>query len=124
MMRATVAQSERDFMTLVARMKGAGVDLTTMAATIPGPARPSGARAGHEHSPNADGFASAVMSLPTDLQQAVELAFGVVAKGEAQSATPAGIEAVAAFSQPESPAAMGPSMEAIVARDNLRKALA
>jgi len=58
------------------------------------------------------------------LQQAVELAFGVVAKGEAQSATPAGIEAVAAFSQPESPAAMEPSMEAIVARDNLRKALA
>ena len=54
----------------------------------------------------------------------LELAFGVVAKGEAQSATPAGTEAVAASSRPESPAAMGPSMEACVARDNLRKALA
>jgi RNA-directed DNA polymerase len=54
----------------------------------------------------------------------LELAFGVVAKGEAQNAMTEGTEAVAASSRPESPAAMGPSMEAIVARDNLRKALA
>jgi RNA-directed DNA polymerase len=54
----------------------------------------------------------------------LELAFGMAARGEARSATPAGIEAVAASPRPESPAARGPSIEAIVARDNLRKALA
>jgi RNA-directed DNA polymerase len=54
----------------------------------------------------------------------LELAFGAAAKGEARSATPAGTEAATASPWPESPAARGPSMEAIVARDNLRKALA
>jgi len=54
----------------------------------------------------------------------LELAFGVVSKGEARSATTAGTEAATASPWPESPAATGPSMEAIVARDNLRKALA
>lgn len=37
----------------------------------------------------------------------LELAFGMAAKGEARSATPAGTEAAAASSQPESPAAAG-----------------
>jgi RNA-directed DNA polymerase len=54
----------------------------------------------------------------------LELAFGVVSKGEARSATTAGTEAATASPWPESPAATGPSMEAIVERDNLRKALA
>ena len=54
----------------------------------------------------------------------LELAFGVAAKGEARSATTEGTEAIAASPRPESPAARGPSMEAIVGRDNLRKALA
>ena len=52
----------------------------------------------------------------------LELAFGVAAKGEARSAATEGTEAIAASPRPESPAARGPSMEAIVGRDNPRKA--
>ena len=54
----------------------------------------------------------------------LELAFGAAAKGEARSAATAGTEAVAAIPWPESPAALGPSMEAMVERNNLRRALA
>ena len=54
----------------------------------------------------------------------LELAFGVAAKGEARDPATKGTEAGAATFRPESPAAVGPSMETIVARDNLRKALA
>src|ERR1019366_273219 len=46
------------------------------------------------------------------------------AKGEARSADAEGTEARAATTEIESRAAAGPSMEAIVERDNLRKALA
>ena len=53
------------------------------------------------------------------------LAFGEGAKGEARSARAGGIEADAASAADQSPAAFaGPCMEAIVERDNLRKALA
>jgi RNA-directed DNA polymerase len=44
--------------------------------------------------------------------------------GEARSAGVGGTEALAANTEVESRAAVGPSMEAIVERDNLRKALA
>ena len=54
----------------------------------------------------------------------LELAFGVAAKGEARDPATKGTEAGAATFRPESPVAVGPSMETIVARDNLRKALA
>src|SRR4051794_33166903 len=55
----------------------------------------------------------------------LELAFGPAAKGEAPSAGDAGTEARAARAWPERPAVrVGPSMEAVVGRDNLRKALA
>ncbi len=54
----------------------------------------------------------------------LELAFGTAAKGEARSSGPEGTEAGAAGAEPERPAALGPPMERIVARDNLRKALA
>lgn len=54
----------------------------------------------------------------------LELAFGTEAMGEARSAAPEGTEALAARAGPERPAAeLGPSMEAVVDRDNLRKAL-
>lgn len=54
----------------------------------------------------------------------LELAFGTAAKGEARSAASGGTEASTARAEPERPAAgLGPSMEAIVERDNLRKAL-
>jgi RNA-directed DNA polymerase len=59
----------------------------------------------------------------------LELAFGTEARGEAPSAAPGGIEAVAAQADPERPAAVpdliraGPRMETVVERDNLRKAL-
>jgi RNA-directed DNA polymerase len=46
------------------------------------------------------------------------------ATGEARSADAEGTEAPAAKTEVESRAAAGPSMEAIVERDNLRKALA
>ena len=46
------------------------------------------------------------------------------ATGEARSADAEGTEARAAISEIESRAAAQPSMEAIVERDNLRKALA
>jgi RNA-directed DNA polymerase len=54
----------------------------------------------------------------------LELAFGTVATGEARSAAPQGTETNTAASRPEIPAASGPLMEAVVERDNLRKALA
>ena len=55
----------------------------------------------------------------------LELAFGTEATGEARSIRAGGTEADAAGVAVESPAAMaGPCMEAIVERDNLRKALA
>ena len=54
----------------------------------------------------------------------VELNFGTGAKGEAPSAAAEETEARAARADLESQAVVGPSMEAIVERDNLRKALA
>jgi RNA-directed DNA polymerase len=54
----------------------------------------------------------------------LELAFGTDARGEAPSAAPQGTETSTAASRPETPAASGPMMEAVVERDNLRKALA
>ena len=55
----------------------------------------------------------------------LELAFGAEVRGEAPSAAPEGTEARAATAAPDSPAVpVGPTMERIVARDNLRKALA
>ena len=54
----------------------------------------------------------------------LDLAFPPTAKGEARSSGAAGTEARAARVATESPAAGGPSVEAIVERDNLRKALA
>jgi RNA-directed DNA polymerase len=55
----------------------------------------------------------------------LELAFPVTGAGEARNRLGAGTEANTADAASESPAAMaGPSMEAIVDRDNLRKALA
>lgn len=54
----------------------------------------------------------------------LELAFGTAARGEAPSAVPGGTETRAARAGPESPAAeLGPCLEAVVERDNLRKAL-
>ena len=53
----------------------------------------------------------------------LDLAFPPTAKGEARSPGAAGTEARAARVATESLAAGGPSMEAIVERDNLRKAL-
>src|SRR4051812_9797425 len=54
-----------------------------------------------------------------------ELAFGPAAKGEAPSAGDAGTEARAASARPERPTVrVGPSMEAVVERDNLGEALA
>jgi RNA-directed DNA polymerase len=54
----------------------------------------------------------------------LELAFDAVGKGEARTGRTEGIEAIAARPGVERPAAFGPSMEAVVERDNLRKALA
>src|SRR5882724_803289 len=55
----------------------------------------------------------------------LELAFPEIGAGEARNRLGAGTEAGAANAASESPAAMaGPCMEAIVDRDNLRKALA
>jgi RNA-directed DNA polymerase len=54
----------------------------------------------------------------------LELALSVRATGEARTTGTQGTEARAAVAELESPAAVGPSMEAIVERDNLRKALA
>ena len=54
----------------------------------------------------------------------LELALGSEGKGEARTAAPGGTEARAAAPVTENPAAVGPSMEAIVERDNVRKALA
>jgi RNA-directed DNA polymerase len=54
----------------------------------------------------------------------LELALGSEGKGEARTAASGGTEARAASPATESPAAIGPSMDAIVERDNVRKALA
>ncbi len=54
----------------------------------------------------------------------LELTLGTGAKGEARSAAAEGTEARAATASLESPAVAGPSMEAVVERDNLKKALA
>jgi RNA-directed DNA polymerase len=54
----------------------------------------------------------------------LELALGSEGKGEARTAAPGGTEARAAAPVTENPAAVGPSMGAIVERDNVRKALA
>ena len=54
----------------------------------------------------------------------LELALGSDGKGEAPTTAPGGTEARAAAPVTENPAAVGPSMEAIVERDNVRKALA
>ncbi|MER8969140.1 group II intron reverse transcriptase/maturase [Mesorhizobium sp. M0808] len=55
----------------------------------------------------------------------LELAFDGEAKGEALSTSAGGAEVLSAAPVPESPAALvGPMMERIVARDNLKKALA
>jgi RNA-directed DNA polymerase len=54
----------------------------------------------------------------------LELAFGTVVTGEARSPGQEGTEVGTAASRPETPAASGPPMEAVVERDNLRKALA
>src|SRR5215216_1053079 len=55
----------------------------------------------------------------------LELAFGAEVRGEAPSAAPEGTEARVAAAAPDGPAVpVGPTMERIVARDNLRKALA
>src|SRR5215217_1135813 len=55
----------------------------------------------------------------------LELAFRTEARGEAPSAAPEGTEARAATAAPDGPVVpVGPTMERIVARDNLRKALA
>jgi RNA-directed DNA polymerase len=55
----------------------------------------------------------------------LELAFGGAAEGEAPSLIAGGAEVLSAAPAPESPAApVGPMMERIVARDNLKKALA
>ena len=54
----------------------------------------------------------------------LELAFGTEARGEAPSAGPEGTEARAAHAEREGPAAvLGPCMEAVVERENLKKAL-
>jgi RNA-directed DNA polymerase len=58
-------------------------------------------------------------------QYQLELAFGGAAEGEALSPLAGGAEVTSAAPAPESPAALvGPMMERIVARDNLKKALA
>ena len=54
----------------------------------------------------------------------LELAFDAVGTGEARTDRSEGTEACAAAAEVESPAAFGPAMEAVVERDNLRKALA
>jgi RNA-directed DNA polymerase len=54
----------------------------------------------------------------------LELAFGTVGTGEARTGHAEGTEAVAAGADFESPAARWSSMERVVERDNLRKALA
>lgn len=54
----------------------------------------------------------------------LELAFGTEGRGEAPNAGPGGTEVEAARAETERPAAeLGPRMEQVVARDNLRKAL-
>ena len=54
----------------------------------------------------------------------IELSLGTGAKGEASSAAAQEPEARAAKACLERPAAAGPSMEAVVARENLKQALA
>ena len=70
------------------------------------------------------------VSRAVDLVQAmrqknqVELNSDIVAKGEAQSVAVRETEASAAKASLERPAVAGPSMEAVVERENLKKALA
>ena len=54
----------------------------------------------------------------------LELALEPAGKGEARTPVPEGCEPRAAAAITENPAAIGPSMGAIVERDNVRKALA
>jgi RNA-directed DNA polymerase len=54
----------------------------------------------------------------------LELAFEGATRGEARTCTLEGTEAGTAITRPAGPAVPGPTMEAVVARDNLRKALA
>src|SRR5436309_14406795 len=54
----------------------------------------------------------------------IELNLGTGAKGEALSAAAQGAETRAAKTYLERPAVAGPSMEAVVERENLKKALA
>jgi RNA-directed DNA polymerase len=54
----------------------------------------------------------------------LELAFGTEGKGEARTGRLEGTEATVARADVESPAACGLSLERVVERDNLRKALA
>jgi RNA-directed DNA polymerase len=54
----------------------------------------------------------------------LELAFPPMVTGEARSGGAGGTEARTASAATERPAVQGPSMEAIVERNNLRKALA
>jgi RNA-directed DNA polymerase len=54
----------------------------------------------------------------------LELNLGTEAKGEAPSAAAQATEARAAEACLERPAVVGPSMEAVVERENLKKALA
>ena len=71
-----------------------------------------------------------VVSRAVDLARAmrqknqIELNSGTGAEGEAQSAAAREAEASAAKVSPEHPAVAGPSMEAVVERENLKKALA
>jgi RNA-directed DNA polymerase len=60
-------------------------------------------------------------SLERVMRQKIQLE---LALGWARTAAPGGTEARAAAPATENPAAIGPSMEAIVERDNVRKALA
>ena len=53
----------------------------------------------------------------------LELAFPPIVKGEARSVVGRGTETRSAATDPESPAALGPTMETILDRENLKKAL-
>ena len=53
----------------------------------------------------------------------LELAFPPIVKGEAPSVVGRGTETRSAATDPESPAALGPTMETILDRENLKKAL-
>lgn len=72
-----------------------------------------------------EGRVGRVLALAMRQKTQLELAFPEIGAGEARNRLGAGTEAGAASAASESPAAMAaPCMEAIVDRDNLRKALA